>query len=238
MPPRCFEAARGSAHGYDIVNHDALNHDLGPEREFEALASALRERGMGLILDFVPNHMGLDASANRWWRDVLQHGMSSRYAEYFDIDWDPITPELKGRLLLPILQDGYGDVLHSGELRLAFEDGDLFVQYFDHRLPVEPRSAIAVLRAGLPAARRGPPPTRSRRGGSTWAILTLLDEVPPVSAGDDENRRARRHEITSLVRQRLAAIVDGSPAVRAFVESAVAGFNGALRRADDIRSTS
>ena len=183
-----LEAARGSAHGYDIVNHDALNHDLGPEGEFEALASALREHGMGLILDFVPNHMGLDASANRWWRDVLQHGMSSQYAEYFDIDWDPITPELKGRLLLPILQDGYGDVLHSGELRLAFEDGDLFVQYFDHRLPVEPRSAIAVLRAGLPR-KTGPPTTRSRRGGSG-----KIQGNPDAARRDSARLRGRRRE--------------------------------------------
>ena len=183
-----LEAARGSAHGYDIVNHDALNHDLGPEREFEALASALRERGMGLILDFVPNHMGLDASANRWWRDVLQHGMSSRYAEYFDIDWDPITPELKGRLLLPILQDGYGDVLHSGELRLAFEDGDLFVQYFDHRLPVEPRSAIAGT-----ARRPAPQDGAADDEEAAWREWQIPGN-PDVARRGTARRRGRRRE--------------------------------------------
>ena len=137
-----LKAAAGSTHGYDIVDHNALNQELGTDQEFDAFACELRARGMGLILDFVPNHMGLDASANLWWRDVLQHGHASPFADFFDIDWDPITPELKGRILLPILQDGYGDVLHRGELRLAFESGELQLHYFDRRLPIEPTSAL------------------------------------------------------------------------------------------------
>ena len=113
------QGGAGSTHGYDICDHNALNQELGSEQDFDAFACELRARGMGLILDFVPNHMGLDPSANLWWRDVLQHGQASPFADFFDIDWDPITPELKGRILLPILQDGYGEVLDRGELRLA-----------------------------------------------------------------------------------------------------------------------
>ena len=138
-----LQASPGSTHGYDIVDHDRLNRDLGSDADFEAFASALRERGMGLILDVVPNHMGLDASANRWWHDVLEHGVRSQYAEYFDIEWSPATPELNRRVLLPILEDGYGEVLHRGDLRLRFADGALCLAYFDRRLPLEPRSAKA-----------------------------------------------------------------------------------------------
>jgi (1->4)-alpha-D-glucan 1-alpha-D-glucosylmutase len=142
-----LQAAPGSTHGYDICDHDRLNADLGSERDFEAFAGALRDRGMGLILDVVPNHMGLDASANRWWHDVLQHGVRSPYAEYFDIEWAPATPELNGRVLLPILEAGYGEVLHRGDLKLGLEGESLYLTYAGRRLPLEPRSAKAVLKS-------------------------------------------------------------------------------------------
>jgi (1->4)-alpha-D-glucan 1-alpha-D-glucosylmutase len=145
-----LQAAPGSTHGYDICDHDRLSADLGSERDFEAFAGALRERGMGLILDVVPNHMGLDASANHWWHDVLEHGVRSPYAEYFDIEWAPATPELNGRVLLPILDAGYGEVLHRGDLRLGLEDGSLYLSYAERRLPLEPRSAKAVLQSLTP----------------------------------------------------------------------------------------
>lgn len=98
-----LQACPVSTHGYDICDHDRLNRDLGSEQDFELFAGALRERGMGLILDVVPNHMGLDPSANLWWHDVLAHGNRSPYASYFDIEWNPAAPELKGKVLLPIL---------------------------------------------------------------------------------------------------------------------------------------
>jgi len=82
-----LKASAGSTHGYDIVDHDSLNHELGTDDDFEAFACELQARRMGLILDFVPNHMGLDPSANLWWRDVLQHGPASPFADFFDIDW-------------------------------------------------------------------------------------------------------------------------------------------------------
>jgi len=140
-----LQACPGSTHGYDICDHDRLNRDLGSNQEFELFAGALRERGMGLILDVVPNHMGLDATANRWWHDVLKHGSRSPYASYFDIEWNPAASELKGRVLLPILEAGYGDVLHRGDLKLGFEGGSLYLGYFDRKLPLEPRSAKAVM---------------------------------------------------------------------------------------------
>jgi (1->4)-alpha-D-glucan 1-alpha-D-glucosylmutase len=140
-----LQAAHGSAHGYGICDHDKLNSDLGSDQDFEAFAYALGQRGMGLIFDVVPNHMGLDASANKWWQDVLRHGVDSPYAQYFDIEWDPAAPELRGRVLLPILEDAYGEVLDRGDLQLGFADGFLHLRYANRRLPLEPRSAEAVL---------------------------------------------------------------------------------------------
>ena len=105
-------AARpGSRHGYDICDHGRLNPELGGEAGFDALASAARDHRLGILLDFVPNHMSADPLANRWWRSVLANGPSSPYAAYFDIDWDPVKPELKQRILLPVLADQYGVTL-------------------------------------------------------------------------------------------------------------------------------
>ena len=115
-------ACPGSTHGYDVCDHSSLNPEYGSREDFDSLASALASHNMGLILDFVPNHMGIDPSGNRWWRDVLGSGPSSRYAKYFDIDWDPVKTELKGKVLLPILGDQYGVVLESGQLQIRFQD--------------------------------------------------------------------------------------------------------------------
>ena len=86
-----YLAARpGSTHGYDIVSHNNLNPELGTEAEYRALVAALQAHGMGQILDVVPNHMGIAGGANPWWNDVLENGPGSIYAEFFDIDWDPV----------------------------------------------------------------------------------------------------------------------------------------------------
>src|SRR5205823_5118557 len=185
--------------------------ELGSDQDFDALAADLKARGLGLILDFVPNHMGLDASANRWWRDVLQHGQASSYADFFDIDWDPITPELKGRILLPILQDGYGEVLERAELRLVFENGELQLQYFDRRLPIEPTSAVQVLRSALTAIEpeSADRPDTARDSRQFSQILDSLEHLPPASTRDPDQQR-RRHEVTENARQRLATLASDS----------------------------
>ncbi|MBV8913048.1 MAG: malto-oligosyltrehalose synthase [Acetobacteraceae bacterium] len=140
-------ARAGSTHGYDIVNHNEINPELGGEEALRRLVAALREREMGLILDIVPNHMGVGGNDNAWWLDVLEWGRASPYAEYFDIDWDPPDPNLRGRLLAPFLGLSYGECLQNGELKLNFDeaDGRLFVAYYTHRFPIAPRDYSAVL---------------------------------------------------------------------------------------------
>jgi (1->4)-alpha-D-glucan 1-alpha-D-glucosylmutase len=219
-----LKATSGSTHGYDICDHSVLNPALGSDDDFDTFASAVSQRQMGLIVDFVPNHMGLDASANSWWRDVLEHGKGSPYADYFDIDWDPVTPEIKDRLLLPVLQDGYGDVLHRGELQVGFEAGRFYLQYFGTRLPIEPRSSIALMRAGL-AAPQDQPVADTPDGREYLNIIALLEMLPPASSSNVD-ARAGRQQISGLVRERFARLAEGSTLVRSWIAAALASING------------
>lgn len=149
-------ARPGSMHGYDVIDPTRINPELGGEPALWRLLEALRERGMGLILDIVSNHMAVGGSGNAWWLDVLEWGPRSPYARFFDIEWHSPDPLLEGQLLVPFLGADYGEVLQRGELRLQLDaaDGRLFVQYFEHRFPLTPTSYGEVLRAAeLPQLR-------------------------------------------------------------------------------------
>src|SRR5215475_13125754 len=140
-----LKARRGSRHGYDVIDHTSINPEIGSDEDLAALTAALAGYGMGLIADVVPNHMGIDDEANRWWWDVLENGPSSPYAKFFDIDWAPPKEDLANKVLLPILGDQYGKVLENGEIHLLFEAGAFIIAYYEHRFPVGPRSSIAIL---------------------------------------------------------------------------------------------
>jgi (1->4)-alpha-D-glucan 1-alpha-D-glucosylmutase len=137
-----LRATPGSTHGYDVIDHCRLNPELGTEADFDAMLDALKRNGMGHILDVVPNHVGIATNENNWFNDVLAHGPASRYAPYFDIAWrDSPRPELKDKILLPLLGNSYAEVLEKGELKLVREDGSLFVRYYDRRFPIDPATA-------------------------------------------------------------------------------------------------
>jgi len=143
----CLKARPGSMHGYDIVDHNSFNPEISSAEDFDRFVSALHEHGMGLILDIVPNHMGVMGSDNAWWLDVLENGESSIYASFFDIDWQPLKDELHGKVLVAVLHDHYGAVLESGELKLTFhsERGEFAIAYREHRFPVDPKEYPRVL---------------------------------------------------------------------------------------------
>ncbi len=141
------KAMPGSEHGYDIIDPLVLNLELGTEEEFNAFVESVQAHHMGLLMDVVPNHMGIGKSLNRWWRDVLENGPGARYAAAFDIDWHPIKRELENKVLLPILADQYGTVLENRDITVVFEDGEFGVRYGEHLLPLMPKSWSRMLSA-------------------------------------------------------------------------------------------
>jgi malto-oligosyltrehalose synthase/4-alpha-glucanotransferase len=140
-------ARPGSTHGYDIIDHNALNPEIGTWPEFQRLCDGLRDAGMGQILDFIPNHMGIGYADNALWLDVLEWGAISPVAAFFDINWRPRQANLQGKVLVPMLGDQYGYVLERGELELRFEpqSGSFSVWYFRHRFPIHPRCYHVIL---------------------------------------------------------------------------------------------
>ncbi|HSD59808.1 MAG TPA: malto-oligosyltrehalose synthase [Burkholderiales bacterium] len=220
-----LKARPGSTHGYDIVDHNALNPEIGDAGDLERFVEALRARGMGLILDIVPNHMGVQGSDNGWWLDVLENGPASRYARYFDIDWAPLKEELRGKVLLPVLGDHYGRVLESGELWLEFDParGELSVRYHRHRFPIDPREYPRVLGQGLD--RLGARLDGDEAFPEFQALMAAFGHLPARDevALDKVCERARDKEIH---KRRLAELCARSRDLLLFIEENVAAFNG------------
>ena len=143
-----FKARQGSSHGYDGVDPNQLNPQLGTPAEFENLTRALQGRAMGLLLDIVPNHMAFDYG-NRMLMDVLENGPHSKYYRFFDIDWDHRDPGLRGRLLAPFLGKHYAECLVNGEIKLRYDDAGFAVVYFDRKLPLRIESYLDILGHGI-----------------------------------------------------------------------------------------
>lgn len=135
-----FKAAAHSVHGYDVCDFGQLNPEIGTEDDLQRLVARLREFEMGLVLDIVPNHMGVATQENRWWQDVLKNGRASRFADHFDIQWEPSDPTLRGKILVPVLGDHYEHVLERGELKLEIQNGEPILRYFENRFPIAPDS--------------------------------------------------------------------------------------------------
>jgi (1->4)-alpha-D-glucan 1-alpha-D-glucosylmutase len=220
-----YLAARpGSLHGYDIVDHTRLNPEIGSPETHRAFTDALAARDLGHILDVVPNHMGIGHVTNRWWQDVLEHGPSSPYADFFDIDWDPVERHLADKVLLPILGDQYGRVLERQELTLEYEQGAFRIRYHDTLLPVEPRSAAVLLEHAVPGLDEtlgdDHPDLMEYR-----SILTALANLPaPTERGPERSRERMREQ--AVIRRRLQALVERGEAVRAAIEETVRVANG------------
>lgn len=192
-----FEARPGSMHGYDVTRHDRLNPELGGEEGFARLSRALRARNMGLLLDIVPNHMSV-GNDSVWWQDVLENGRTSEYAEYFDIDWNPLKEDMRGKLLLPILGDRYGKELENGQIQVSIENGVGKVRYYDHTMPLAPRSLPVI----FPEERRTELPANLRE-----MLRDLTHHIPPNSTADSglaTQRRAQLEEIQPRIRKALA----------------------------------
>jgi (1->4)-alpha-D-glucan 1-alpha-D-glucosylmutase len=198
-----LKARPGSAHGYDIIDHNEINPEIGTWEEFEKFCSALRREGMGQILDFIPNHMGIGHADNRFWLDVLEWGRASPYAGFFDINWRPRQANLRDKVLVPMLGDQYGHVLERGELKLWFEPetGSFAVWYFDHRFPIHPKCYHLILGDIDPDLRR---------------LATTMTEV---------NEAAMR-SVGEKLQQDLAQFVQGDPGRLQMARACAERFNG------------
>ncbi|HEX2119094.1 MAG TPA: alpha-amylase family glycosyl hydrolase, partial [Acidimicrobiales bacterium] len=209
-----LQAAPGSTHGYDVVDHHRLNAELGGEEAYERLCQALAARGMQQLVDIVPNHMAISGRENAWWWDVLENGPSSRYASYFDIDWDPPEERLRLRVLMPVLGDHVGRVIDRGELTLVRDRGSFEFRYFDHAAPVSPRSLDDFL--GEVA--------RGIKSDTLASIAVALGRLPP-SIATDRDSVDERHRDKEVLRANLAELFEEEPDVAAAVDQAVAAIN-------------
>ena len=171
-----LQSRAGSSHGYDITNHNSLNPDVGSYEDLQALVRELKNYGMGQVLDFVPNHMGVGLGSNIWWNDVLANGRASEFAEFFDIDWKPLKPELHNKILLPILGDQYGAELETGRIHLALDNNRFHVSISTtncRSIPRPSRSFLTVLWVRRRATIR-----RLENSGVCWPDCASYPAIP------------------------------------------------------------
>ena len=219
-----FKANPGSMHGYDIVDFGHLNPEVGSREEFNSLSDILKRHGMGLILDFVPNHMGIGSGQNQWWQDVLEHGRFSRFVDSFDIDWEPSKPELRDQVLLPILGDHYGVVLEDGELQVSFEEGIFTLRYFETPLPIDPVTYPVVLAVALEKLNG----TLSFEDGALLEFKSILSSFERLPTGRtiDAKLIDERTREQGIAKRRLAELSSANPEIERSIKEALEALNG------------
>ena len=209
-----LQAAPGSTHGYDVIDHSRLSQELGGEPAHARMIAALSRAGLGHVIDTVPNHMSIAGRGNRWWWDVLRNGLASEYARYFDVDWEPPEARLRNTLLLPVLADQYGRALERGEIQLS-RDGTAFtVRYKDHEFPIEPRSLAGLFRIAAQGIRS----ERLAFIADAFELLPSPTETNPQAA---ERRRRDDRVATDL----LQSLLDAEPEVGGALDRAVDACN-------------
>ncbi len=220
-----LKARPGSMHGYDVTDHTRLNPELGTPEDFAALVAALHGKNMGLIVDIVPNHLGVMGDDNLWWLDVLENGPAARAAHFFDIDWRPNRSSMRDRVLVPILGDVYGAVLERGELKLQFdaEVGGFAIRYHEHLLPIDPReyprifSTVPISDALLAA---------DAPGRADFESLLTSFATLPARSDTTEDAIAIRYRDKEAHKRRLVRLLERSPEIQQHIEAALARLNG------------
>ena len=210
-----LKARPGSGHGYDIADHNELNPEIGSYEDLQALIGELRNYEIGQILDFVPNHMGVGPGLNRWWWDVLSNGRASEFAEFFDIDWNPLKAELHNKVLLPILGDQYGAELEDGHLRLVLGEDGFHIEYYDKKLPIDPQTIPLIFELVA----------NDLQHAELRNVLAGLRSLPSHSTTDGELVRQRRRSIPPLT-SALLVLIQKVPEVGQLTAKAVEQING------------
>jgi (1->4)-alpha-D-glucan 1-alpha-D-glucosylmutase len=218
-----LQAGKGSTHGYDVLDHSQPNAELGGARAQARLCQALGEAGLGHILDIVPNHMSIASRDNKWWWDVLENGQSSRYAGYFDVDWRPIEAKLRDTVLMPILGDHYGREVEAGHVQMERDGGTFTFHYFDHVMPVAPRSLNDLL-------------NDAARQVDSDELAFLADSFGnlPLSTATDVESVSRRHRDKEVLRAALARLCSEQPEVASAIDAVIVDLNASPTRIDAI----
>jgi (1->4)-alpha-D-glucan 1-alpha-D-glucosylmutase len=209
-----LQAAPGSTHGYDVVDHSSVNQELGGRAAHAAMCAEIRKHGLYQMIDVVPNHMSIAARQNRWWWDILENGRVSVFARFFDVDWRGPYDWQKDKVLLPILRDHYGRVLESREIRLVRHDGDFYVRVAARELPLAPVSLPAVLRHALGLSPHD----------ELGFLADALADLPPGTAGDAEGLE-RRHRDKKVIGRRLRDLFSEEPGLAGTVDQALFELN-------------
>jgi len=219
-----LKARPGSTHGYDIIDHDRLNPELGGEEGFARLTAALKQNNLGLILDFVPNHMGVGHADNLWWLDVLEWGQQSPHALSFDIDWNALPHRRHPGVLIPILGRPYGDALQSGEIELRYDaaTGSFAAWYFDHKLPINPQRYGEMLRTIVAAADAAEEPA-----GRT--LIALADDYRALNAPSYREAPAFKRRLAGIEGAE-AVIARGLPVYHPHGEATAGALHRLLER--------
>jgi len=215
-----FRATPGSTHGYDVCDHNEINTELGGMEGLLQVSGLLREHDMGLLVDFVPNHMGVAVPYNWRWMDVLEHGHLSRFASFFDIEWNPRQASLRERILIPLLHDFYGRVLEAGEIQLKFEKAAFWVSYRTLRFPLRPESYGAILQRLAWFKSPGSPLSQKLE-----KLAEQFRDLPKPSATESVEEAEERNRQSTNLRRELSGLIDAE-GLGADLEQVLSALNG------------
>ncbi|MGC9526824.1 MAG: malto-oligosyltrehalose synthase [Limnospira sp.] len=213
-----FKARSGSTHGYDVVDPNQINPELGSREAFEELIEELQNREMGWVQDIVPNHMAYD-SENKLLMDILEHGSDSEYFDYFEIDWDQVYDDLRGRVLAPLLGDFYGNCLENGQLKLSYDESGLSVSYYDLKFPlrIESYATLISYKIGALSQSLG---NRHPDVIKLLGVLYILKNIPTETSSQQRRNQAE------FVRGLLWELYQDNPEIKNFIDENIDFFNG------------
>lgn len=213
-----FRARKGSDHGYDVVDPNEINPELGGEAGFDALAGDLKNHGIGWLQDIVPNHMAFDCE-NQMLMDVLENGEASQYFRYFDIDWNHIYEGIKGRLLAPFLGRFYGECLNDGEIKIGYDENGFFVTYYELRFPLRTESYPEILNYNFGVL-------ENALGKTNADLLKLVGIIHTFSSLPAGAKIPERHEQIKLTKKMLWNLYESNDSVKDFIGANIGIFNG------------
>jgi (1->4)-alpha-D-glucan 1-alpha-D-glucosylmutase len=220
-----MKARPESTHGYDSIDPAKIHLEIGSEEDFIQMASMLKQKGMGLILDIVPNHMCISNAGNHWWVDLLENGPSSLYAPYFDVYWDHPKKELKNKILLPILAHPLGKVIEDQELKIYYHDGSFSLDYKERDLPLNLKSWPAILNLAINYLNNQSLPPHSVDILELDSILDALDFLPEIQETDPHICK-KRHQEKELIKKRLGQLTANNPSILYAIKVSLAIING------------